>query len=75
MTKVRAKFICNHIENPTTGDAVVHMSAVTSGSEENKSFAEYTPSAQLQMHISPGTSAASAFEQGKEYFVDFTPAE
>ena len=45
MTKVRAKFVCTSVEDqPTYEQKVVSFSAVISGSEENKSFARYTPS-------------------------------
>jgi hypothetical protein len=53
MAKVRAKFVCIGVEDqPTYEQKVVSFSAVTSGSEENKSFAKYTPSGNLQMWIS-----------------------
>jgi hypothetical protein len=74
--KVRAKFVCVGIEDqPTYEQKVVSFSAVVSGSEENKSFAKYTPSGNVQMYISYETEASNAFEQGKEYFLDFSPAE
>ncbi len=48
--------------------------AVTSGSEENKSFWKYTPSGELVMQtVNP--EAAEQFKPGKEFYLDFTPAE
>ena len=50
------------------------LTAVTSGSEENKSFAKYIPSGKLKMYISPETQAANYFEPGKEYCLLITEA-
>lgn len=76
MSKVRAKFVCTGVEDqPTYEQKVVSFSAVISGSEENKSFAKYTPSGNLQMWISYETQASDAFEQGKEYYLDILPVE
>lgn len=70
---IRAKMVCEGVSK--TGDSEnVALRAVTSGSEENKTFAKYTPSAYVQLTID-NPSAQGAFEQGKEYFVDFSPAE
>lgn len=75
MSKVRAKFQCVANE-PTSGEQhQVKLLAVVSGSEENKSFSRWTPSASVELCISDETPAATAFEVGKEYYVDFTPAE
>ncbi|MFA6917001.1 MAG: hypothetical protein WC222_11430 [Parachlamydiales bacterium] len=73
---VRAKFVCYGIkDNPSSESKTVTFGAVTSGSEENKSFSKYTPSGSIDMVISYDTPASNAFEQGKEYYVDFTPVE
>ncbi|QIT28549.1 hypothetical protein [Raoultella terrigena] len=72
---VRAKFQCNSInKSPDNSTAVVNMMAVTTGSAENETWSKYTPSGQLQMVIS-NPAAVEQFEQGKEYFIDITPAE
>lgn len=72
---VRAKFQCNSIsKSPDNSTAVVNLMAVTTGSVENESWSKYTPSGQLQMVIS-NPAAFEQFEQGKEYFIDITPAE
>lgn len=75
MGNVRAKVRCNsRNETPGSGTSL-SFSAVTDGSEENKSFSDATPNLSLNMTISPGKPAADSFEQGKEYYLDFSPAE
>lgn len=70
---VRAKFQCSNItKSPDSSTTVVNLTAVTTGSDENKTWSKYTPSGQLQMVITNPT-AADQFEQGKEYFIDITP--
>jgi hypothetical protein len=74
---VRAKFKCNELikrtgwekENPFLYAA--KFSAVSSGSEENKSFFAATPSGNIEV----STVKNDVFEVGKEYYIDFTPAE
>ena len=68
--KVRAKFMCNAVTEYVSGKEVQLM-AVQNGSEENKSFATYTPSASLKMSISPETEAVNYFIVGREYYLDF----
>lgn len=75
---VKAKFRCDSIAQDTTGNKLTVFNAVQSGSEENKSFAKYTPSGSLTMSISPETEAYDAFEMNKEYYLtieEATPAE
>lgn len=74
---VRAKFKVNSIDRQLSYEGkelqTIKLSPVTTGSEENKQFYAYTPSG----HIDLGTvnaEAAQQFELGKEYYVDFTPA-
>lgn len=72
---VRAKFSCisihKSLDNPS---AVVNLSAVTTSSTENETWSKYTPSGQLQMLIS-NLAVLGQFEQGKEYFIDISPAD
>lgn len=73
-TSVRAKFICNQITQYITNKNVRFIPVMT-GSEENKSFAKYTPGGELNLTIDPSTSAYDTFEIGKSYYIDITLAE
>jgi len=76
MKSVRAKFVCNGVTDyPENQQKTVSLTPVIDGSEENKSFAKYTPGGSVSLSISYETDAANLFEEGKEYFVDFSPAE
>lgn len=73
--KVRAKFKCISIEDQTFNESKnVSFSPVIDGSEENKSFAKYTPAGNLNLQISYDTEASNAFEVGQEYYLDITKA-
>ena len=65
---VRAKFKCTD-----NNESSVTLQAVTSGSPENESFFEATPNGQIRMSI-VNDAALKQFEAGKEYYVDFSPA-
>lgn len=69
---IRAKLYVTNVEKLDSGESV-SFEAVIGDSDENKSFSEATPSASLRMWIS-NPSARGVFENGKEYYVDFTPA-
>jgi len=75
--KTRAKFYCCSVtlfsSDPGAGKAV-KLQPVTSGSEENREFWKYTPSGSIELSIS-NPEAAKIFEPGREYYVDFTPAQ
>ena len=74
--KVRAKFLCFKVEDqPTYKQKTVNFYPVTSGSEENKSFAKYTPGGNAQLIISYETQAADFFKEGEEYYLDFVKSE
>lgn len=66
---VRAKFKCQ-----SNVDGMVVLNPVYSGCEENKTFWEHTPAGTITLTIT-NTAARDQFEPGKEYYVDFTPAE
>lgn len=73
---VRAKFVCTGVQDfPENENKSISLTPVISGSEENKSFAKYTPSGNVFLSISYETEASNFFEQGKEYYLDFTPVE
>jgi hypothetical protein len=77
---VRAKFIVNSIERKkhwdhTKGETqTIKLTPVTSGSEENKAFYDATPSGSIDLMLL-NEDAGKQLELGKEYYVDFTPAE
>lgn len=76
MAQVRAKFVCNGIQdNPQYENKTVSFTPVISGSEENKSFSKYTPAGSVSLSISYETEASNYFEEGQEYYLDFTKAE
>lgn len=75
MYKIKAKFVCISNEQKDDQYHLVKFTAVMHGSEENKSFSRWTPSANLEMWISDETPAATVFEVGKEYYLDFTPTD
>ena len=74
MQTIRAKFRCQSVDRQYEGQEYVHLEAVTDGSEENKSFSEYTPSGQHNMCIT-NKAAHGFFQEGQDYYLDFTPAE
>lgn len=71
---IRAKFTCWPGGIEKSGNAEkVKLHAVCSDSPENKQWSDATPSGTLEMYISnPG--AHGLIEEGKEYFIDITPA-
>lgn len=71
---VRAKFVCGWKTTNAAGQGdQIYLSPVYSGSEENEKFFAATPGGQIQL-FTTNPDAAAQFVQGKEYFVDFTPA-
>lgn len=71
--QVRAKFQCNNVEANGEGFNV-SLSPVVSGSPENEQFYKMTPGGSISMST-VNAEAAKAFEVGKQYYVDFTPAD
>ncbi len=70
---VRAKFRVDE-RAERIGGGVVRMSPVMDGSGENKKFFTYTPYGKIEM----GTineEVLKEFTPGKEFYIDFTPAE
>lgn len=73
---VRAKMKCNLVAPAVFGNQVcVRFNAVYSDdpNHENKAFTDATPSADVSLWIGADKPAATAFEAGKDYYVDFTP--
>lgn len=84
MSEMRAKLRIRSIKNyPETGDATqqtLTFAAVgpkepypADGSDENNTFARFTPSADLTMCIT-NPALIGKFEEGQEYYVDFSKA-
>lgn len=84
---VRAKFRCNSVgavrkathwlDGGGTEEVEVvdiSLNAVTSGSDENKEFYANTPSGYITLQT-VNLKAAEEFMQGKEYYIEFTPAQ
>jgi len=74
MSKVRAKFSCVSMKQNTWSNTV-EFSAVTGCNGENQDFNDATPSGSLSIEIHGDVPAANFFEIGKDYYLDFTPAE
>lgn len=79
MSKVRAKFSCKKIEPPfgygedEKGRFEILLTPVLSGSPENRDFYRWTPSGEIRLGVVT-SKTANAFEVGRDYYVDFTPA-
>ena len=78
---VRAKFFVEdirHSDVPGTEQyASITMRPVFGSygdGKVNESWSKYTPSGQLQITIT-NPAAIDAFEKGKAYYLDFTPAD
>ena len=78
---VRAKFFVktithHHSPSPDYSSAEVIMAPVygSSAKPANDAWSKATPSGELKMLIT-NPVAVSRFELGKEYFLDFTPAD
>lgn len=71
---VRAKFKVDQVSKNEEGAGSVTLRPVYGGSPENDEFFRMTPGGQITLAtINP--VALGQFTEGKEYFVDFTPAE
>lgn len=83
---VRAKFIVSsyetqlHHQRNDKGEMerqelrTVKLQAVYDGSPENKEFFKWTPSGQISLGVL-NPEAWKQLELGKEYYVDFSPAQ
>ena len=84
MPNMRAKLRLHHIQKhdghsgyPTTETLNFHAVAASKypedGSDENNTFAKFSPSAILAINIT-NPDLVGKFEPGTEFYVDFTPA-
>jgi hypothetical protein len=74
---IKAKMHCHQVENGLSLDGVkmyevLHAHPVYYSTEENKSFAEATPSGSLSLTIS-NPAAWGVIKSGDEFYLDFTP--
>jgi len=80
MTTMRAKLRITNVETFGSAErltfaAVCKSSAYPAdGSDEDNSFAMWTPSASLTMTVN-NPALAGKFAIGQKFYVDFTPAE
>lgn len=72
MTNVRAKFRVEEKTENSSGNTI-RLVPVIGGSPENERFYKYTPAGAISLSTI-NNEAARAFEVGKEYYVDFSPA-
>lgn len=70
---IRAKVRCESVTSLPNSTQLVNLRAVHGDCEENRSFSQFTPALETNMTIN-NPDAIGAFEPGKEYFLDFTPA-
>lgn len=70
---VRAKFRCNEVKLSEHG-AEVTLRPVVGNSDENARFYKATPGGQIQLSTI-NEQAAAQFKPGRDYYVDFTPAD
>lgn len=71
--KIRAKFECLSVNNMKDG-SLITLVPVVSGSPENEQFFKWTPAGKIETSV-VSSETAKQFEPGKQYYVDFTPAD
>ncbi len=72
--KTRCKFRLDAVTRTAHNGATLKFSAVTSGSDENKSFWKWTPSGELTFSTVNET-IADRLKLGAEYYLDITEAQ
>lgn len=74
---VRAKFVLTNVaprSTPDSGSDLTFNAQYDETIEEDRRYSRYTPSGSLSMHVD-NPAALAQFEQGKAYYLDFTPAD
>lgn len=81
MSQMRAKMRIADVIKHESGDETLVMTAVAKneaypedGSDENNTYAKYTPSADLSMYIA-NPALHGMFNIGDEYYLDFTKVQ
>ena len=77
---MRAKMRINRIDKQFEGQETLFFSAVSrsdnypeDGSDENNTYARYTPTAELSLTVC-NSALLGKFAEGEEYYLDFTKA-
>ncbi len=73
---VRAKFMVQSIQHIHSSEACAEITlrAVWGDGKGNESWSKATPQGEIKMMIT-NPAAIDAFDLGKSYFADFTPAD
>ncbi|MFQ6309906.1 hypothetical protein [Lysobacter capsici] len=80
MSTMRAKFVVSNVEKFDGSERVTFRAVGKSssypddGSDEDNTFARFTPSADLTIHIVNPTLLGQ-FEPDQKFYADFTPVE
>lgn len=79
MPTMRAKFEVNKVERFATIDrvflnAVAAKSYPADGSDEDNTYAKFSPSGTLELSIA-NPALLGVIEPGKKFYLDFTPAD
>lgn len=79
MSNMRAKMTLSSVTKTTYGeklkfDAVPAVSYPEDGSDEDNTYAKFSPQASVEIQIANPTLFGQ-FEPGEKYYIDFTKAE
>jgi len=75
---MRAKLKLSHIQKFENSEVLMFVAVCKNegyppdGSDENNTFAKWTPSAELKMCVN-NPALLGVYEVGQEFYVDFTP--
>lgn len=70
---MRAKFKVTKVTKLEGGTEIATAMAVSADTPENQSFSKFTPSGNLEIHIT-NPDTYGFFEPGGSYYLDFTKA-
>lgn len=78
-TRMRAKLKLQTVTRMEHGEQLVFNAVAASGypsdgSDENNTYAKFSPSAKLELSVA-NPKLFGRFNPGESYYVDFTPAE
>jgi hypothetical protein len=74
---VRAKFRVSYLKKIHTGgdpQGEVELTAVSGKDGDNASWSKWTPTGKITMTIT-NPAAYNVFDPGREFYIDFTPAD